>query len=438
MDETAHRAAAEAIALFRLQVLGALTRRQLPRGELRAELRKLSQQAFIAPGDEVPKRFSVTTLERWYYALRKRGLVGLRPKLRDDCGRARALTEAQRQLLIDIRQEHPRASVPLILATLIRDGRLQQGALSQATLRRFYAQNGLDRTAAIRDAKTVRHRWQAESPGILWHADVCHGSNVRVGAMSKPLRIHAVLDDASRYIVGVSVSHTERESDMLMLMVKSWRQWGIADLLYLDNGATYRGDTLATACARIGTTLLHAKPYDPQARGKMERFWRTLRQGCLNFLSTDCTLGDVYDRVQAFVHRRYNNAPHAALMGKTPAEVWATRKSRATTEDAMRAALTVRSMRRVSSDGTVSVGGVTWETEQGFLAGRKVIVARTLLDVHAPPWTEYADKRYPLCLMDPVANGRRKRKQLVKRKMSGLDVPFDPTGVLLNAPRGES
>ena len=388
----------------------------------------------------MPKRFSVTTLEleRWYYKLRKGGMADLQPKLRDDRGRARALTEVQRQLLIDIRHEHPRASVPLILSTLTRDGRLQQGMISPATIRRFYAQHGLDRTATVRDAKSVRHRWQAESAGILWHADVCHGSNVCVGSMSKPLRIHAILDDASRYIVGISASHTERESDMLMLMVKSWRQWGISDLLYLDNGATYRGETLSTACARLGTTLLHAKPYDPQARGKMERFWRTLRQGCLNFLSTGCTLDDVYERVQAFVHRHYNNSSHAALMGKTPAEVWAARKSQSTTEDAMRAALTVRNTRRVSNDGTVSVGGVTWETEQGFLAGRKVSVARTLLDVHTPPWIEYADKRYPLCLMDPVVNGRRQRKQLAQRKTSGLDVPFDPTGVLLNAPRGES
>ena len=155
---------------------------------MRAELRKLSQQAFIAPGEEVPRPFSVTTLERWYYALRKRGLVGLRPKVRDDSGRARALTASQRKLLIDIRNEYPRASVPLILTTLVHDGRLQQGLISHATVRRFYAQHGLDRTAAVRAAKTVRHRWQAESPGILWHADVCHGSNVRTGAASKPLR----------------------------------------------------------------------------------------------------------------------------------------------------------------------------------------------------------------------------------------------------------
>lgn len=55
-----------------------------------------------------------------------------------------------------------------------------------------------------------------------------------------------------------------------------------ADALYLDNGSTYRGQALSLACARMGTALIHAKPYDAPARGKMERFWRTLRGGYLD------------------------------------------------------------------------------------------------------------------------------------------------------------
>ena len=45
---------------------------------------------------------------------------------------------------------------------------------------------------------------------------------------------------------------------------------GRPDALYLDNGSTYRGHALETACARLGITLLHAKPYDPQARGPIK------------------------------------------------------------------------------------------------------------------------------------------------------------------------
>ena len=62
---------------------------------------------------------------------------------------------------------------------------------------------------------------------------------------------------------------TERELDMLHLMVRALRKHGAPDLLYLDNGSTYRGDVLRLGCERLGITLVHAAPYDPEARGKM-------------------------------------------------------------------------------------------------------------------------------------------------------------------------
>ena len=51
--------------------------------------------------------------------------------------------------------------------------------------------------------------------------------------------------------------------------------------------APYRGEVLITVCHRLGIVLLHAKPYDPQARGKMERFWRTLREQVLVFCTAE-------------------------------------------------------------------------------------------------------------------------------------------------------
>jgi transposase InsO family protein len=57
---------------------------------------------------------------------------------------------------------------------------------------------------------------------------------------------------------------------------------GKCDALYVDNGATYRGAVLQLCCSRLGITLLHAKPYDAPARGKMERFWRRTREEALS------------------------------------------------------------------------------------------------------------------------------------------------------------
>jgi transposase InsO family protein len=426
---------AEAVALFRSEIIGSLCRRDLDHGELAAELRALSRRRYRPPDAEYTRRYSVPTLQRWLYKYKAGGLAALRPKVRSDKGRAQALSEAQRALLGDIRREHPNASVPLILRTLVADGRLGRNAVSEATVRRFFVEQGLDRVS-LRESLSnkTRLRWQAERPGALWHGDVCHGANLTIDGVSRPLRIHALLDDHSRFIVGIEAHHQERERDMLGLFVRALRRWGAPDALYLDNGSTYRGNVLRLACERLGVTLLHARPYDAPARGKMERFWRTLREGCLDFLGALASLDDVQRKLRAFVETHYHQAPHAALVGRAPGIVFAEGMDGRTddlTEERLRSALTVRQKRRVRNDTTLSLDGRTWELDQGFLAGRIVTVARNLVDPDLPPWVEHEGKRLVLHPVDPTANARRKR--LPKKTApapSASPVPFDPVGAL--------
>jgi putative transposase len=309
---------AESVALFRAQVVGALAHRDLDHGQLCRELERLSRQRFRPPDSLVTKTYGVSTLERWFYGYRSGGLEALKPRSRSDRGRARHLTDTQKELLVAIRREHPGASVPLILRTLVNQGTLKAATISAATLRRFYRERGLDRVSLRGSAGKQRLRWQASHPDALWHGDVCHGPSLRVGKSTKPLRIHALLDDASRYIVAIEAHYTEREQDMLQLFADSIRRRGTPDGMYLDNGSTYRGVALRTACERLGVTLIHAQPYDPQARGKMERFWRTCREGCLDFIDGHLSLHDVNVRLCAFVDSHYHRAPHAGLMGQTP------------------------------------------------------------------------------------------------------------------------
>jgi len=425
---------AEAVAIFRSEIVGALTRKELDHGELRAAFRVLSQERFRPPGIDTTRRYSVATLERWYYAYRRGGLAALQPAPRSDRGHAQELSAEQRQLLIDVRKEHRSASVPLILRTLVADGRLAEGAVSQATVRRLYVAHGLDRVPMREGGgQKTRLRWEAASPGALWHADVCHGPALTIDGKSRPLRIHALLDDASRFVVAIEARNTERETDMLEILVGALRRHGPPDVLYLDNGSTYIGEILRTACARLGISLLHAKPYDAPARGKMERFWRTLREGCLDHLGTLGSLHDVDVRLYAFLDQHYHRAPHASLMGRAPGTVFAAgeRPADDLDEQKLRDALTVRERRRVRADTTVSLDGQDWELDQGFLAGRVVTVGRSLLD--GAPWVEHEGQRLPLHPVDPKANAHRKRPP---RRAGAPDetrvTPFDPAGALLD------
>jgi putative transposase len=429
--------AAEEIAIFRAQVIGPLlTCEFASHGDLAMAIRALSRTRHRPPKTTTTRTFSQATLERWYYRFKKGGLAAITPQRRSDVGHARELTSEQRDLLLDIRREHPTTSGALILRTLELDGRLKKHAVSLSTLNRLYKEHGVDRPALriVADGR-VRLRWQADRVDALWHSDVCHGPAMKIAGRTVPLRIHALLDDHSRYVLAITATTTEREVEMLSLLVKGMRgRQRRPEALYLDNGSTYTGDVLSTACSRLGIGLLHAQPYDPQARGKMERFWRTLREGCLDHIGTPSSLHDVQVRLLAFLAKHYHVAPHASLMGRSPAEVYenAPRYDVAIDETTLGAALTVRARRRIRRDGTLEIGGVTFETRTGFLAGRVVTVGRSLLDPTSDPWIEHETERYLVGRVDPEENSRRKQPS-PDRPQSGLDVPFDPAGAMLAA-----
>src|SRR5512135_470023 len=110
---------------------------------------------------------------------------------------------------------------------------------------------------------------------------------------------------------------------MLSLFSQALMEHGKPDALYLDNGATYRGAILQLCCSRLGITLLHAKPYDAPARGKMERFWRRMREEALSHLGQVASLADVESKLRTWLVRFYLGAPHAGLLGRAPATVFA-------------------------------------------------------------------------------------------------------------------
>lgn len=429
---------AERVALFRAQVIGQLAARTLARGELRAELEALSRTPFRPPGSDITRCFSVATLERWYYALRTRGLEGLEPG-RSRAGFALQLSPEQRELIAAIAREHVGTPVSVILQTLRDTRQLGLERVSDNTIRRYLASRGLDAAARRQKAKgKARRRWEAEAPGVLWHADVCHGPALRIDGRARPLRVHGILDDKSRFVVGLRAFHTEREVDMLALFVDALREWGRPKTLYLDNGPTYRGEALAVACQRLGIRLVHAEPRDPQARGKMERFWRTAQERCINHLGGLGSLHQVQARLLAFLDRHYLPVPHSSLLGRCPADVYGTDRVDAdpVTDEELRVALTVRGLRRVRKDGTVAVGGVDWEVEDGYLAGRKVTIARSLHAPEDPPWIEHEDRTFALQRLDPVANGLRPRR-MKKRARRGIDaLEFDPATAALDAHLG--
>lgn len=166
----------------------------------------------------------------------------------------------------------------------------------------------------------------------------------------------------------------------------------------------------------------------------MERFWRTLRAGCVDHLGAAMSLHDVQVRLDAFVDEHYHRAPHGGLYGKAPADVWAGATCRAIDEPALAAALTIHRRRRVRKDGTVDLDGQVWQLDQGFLAGAVVTVVAAHAGLAGEPVALHDGHRYPLRPADPIAASRTRRPR--RGQPPPPSVPFDPAGALLDQAAG--
>ena len=406
---------AEEEALYRLIKIGPLIAYDTSQGPRQAIELECARRATLRPGASSPSKVSVRTLRRWVQAFQRNGFEGLRPAPRNDRGHGRHLPESLKTMLMAIRKEYPGASTPVILECLRRsqDPETAQAAAAAtpATLNRFFGSVSLRRCAG----KTATHsgerrKWSAANPGDIWHADVCHGIALAVPGTpnKKPLRVHGILDDASRRVLTLSAASDELEITMIDLLVRATRRYGAPKTLYLDNGATYRGDMLALVCARLHIRLVHAKAYDPEARGKMERFWRTLREQCLMFVGSEKSHDDVQADLQCFLDQSYHPRAHSSLLGQSPNQVWQRARLRPVSEAELADALEVRSPTRVRNDGSVMHESLFFQVPRTFLCGKKACLITSLYDPRRIE-LEFDGKRYPLTRVDAVRNGVRGR-----------------------------
>lgn len=143
----------------------------------------------------------------------------------------------------------------------------------------------------------------------------------------------------------------------------------------MDNGANYRSHHLALVCAKLGVALIHARPFQPQGKGKIERFFRTLRAQLLTRLAGDDTvsLEALNRRLAGWIEGEYHQTPHAGLDGDTPLDRWA-QVSAAVRYPAPELDLDdlflFETTRKVATDRTVSLNGVVFEVDAALVGER--------------------------------------------------------------------
>jgi len=297
--------------LWRYGIISQLLHRGENDPPLSTMFQDIADKTYLTPHGE-HRQISRDTIRNWYYRYTNKGIDALANKPR--CDRKSSTVPLSMQTsLINLRQSHPESTVKKLLDKLKEQNLWDGRCPSRNSLYRFASVNEITRKPS-KHSEPVRS-FEFPNFGNLWSADFLHGPKVIMGRKRPKSYLNAIIDDASRYIVATSFHTTENTRSFLRDFLLAIRRFGIPQRLYTDNGAAYRSKHLGAIAAKLGIAMPHTPPYWPRGRGKIERFFRTVR---------DCFLADrkitslkkLNSDFDVWINE-YHNKPHSAL-GMSP------------------------------------------------------------------------------------------------------------------------
>jgi transposase InsO family protein len=318
------------------------------------------------------------TIRDWLKRYRRGGFDALLPKPRTDRGQPRRLPDTVAEVLIAVKERHPKLSVRLVIERARESGAVPaELALPSSTVHRLLTREGLMVSKTDAPTGVDRRRFAFQYAGELWMSDVMHGVSVGDGqGRRRKTYLIAFIDDATRVIPYAAFAFAENTVAFLPVLRQALIRRGIPERLYVDNGANYRSRQLALVCAKLGVALIHARPHQPQGKGKIERWFRTVRATLLTQLSAADTasLEALNRRLWAFIEGEYHHTPHRGLDGHTPLEQWARVGDQVRFPDTSLDELFLfEARRKVMNDRTVSLNGRVYEVD-AVLVGETVIL----------------------------------------------------------------
>lgn len=319
-----------------------------------------------------PKEYAPKTVEEWLRLYKKEGFDVLKPKSRSDKGRSRSIPLGLQETILMRRQEKRDLPVTMFYDLLIEKGVFRICDFSYATVYRLLKKNDL--VGRGRRSEPERKRFAYDTVNTLWQVDVSHGPYLKVGNRKKPTFLLAFLDDCSRLVTAGRFSFTEKTEDLMRVFEEALLRRGLPTMIYADNGKIFRSDQFHLACASLGISLIHTRPYDAPAKGKIERYFGVLKQRFFPLLRKK-TIGGL-DELNAlyweWVEEKYHRRVHSALE-MTPLDKYLSQMSRVKmVEDpgALKFLFLRRAFRKVRHDGTISLHNSLFEVPPVLIGQR--------------------------------------------------------------------
>jgi len=366
----------ELVAAFRHGVVAELANPYMGHGELKAAIKEKAKRTYEIP---FSKKTTITEgcIKKWLALYRRYGKAGLAPKVRADKGFSRVIEETERDAFIAYLSEHPELTARAVYRKLYDEGTIKT-VLSSSSLSRLVQSAGLSREKRLVIAANEQNRKFAFFyPLECVQADCMHGPSVPGpdGKRVKAILI-AFIDDATRRIVFAEFAASEHSLAFEKGLKHILATHGRIGRTYVDNGSTFVSTQTQRILDTLQTLLIHSKPGRPQGRGKIERFFRTVREMFLRPLEESSlkSMEDLNARFRSWLESEYHRSPHRGLAGATPLEAWLEKAKHIITVDPtvnLEEVFFHEITRKVYRDGTVTVNNTLYEVPS-ILIGRKV------------------------------------------------------------------
>lgn len=226
------------------------------------------------PGRVDRTTFNPRTFKKWLHIFRKEGYEGLKPSRRTDRGKSRKISMTLGEKIHQLCEEYDFKTISNLYRYLLAEEIIEAENFTEVTLRNFLKANNI----AFESQETKpRKAFEAPHINILWTADFMHGPYVTEGRKKLKTYLCAIIDDYSRLITGAQFYLSEHSLSLQKTLKQAVLTYGIPQRFYCDNGKVFSSGYIHMVCAKLGTALIHSKPYDSPSRGKIERFFRTVR-----------------------------------------------------------------------------------------------------------------------------------------------------------------
>jgi putative transposase len=400
------------VGLFRYALVRDAADPGLSKAERGRLVRALADREHVGPDGRLV-RVARGTLDEWIRAYRRGGFEALVPKPRV----VEPRTPAELlELAFQLKRERPERTAAQVREIMLVAGGSPPGL---RTLQTHLARQGLNIRADGRSPGRVYGRFEAAERNELWTGDGLHGPRLDGGAARAVLL--AFIDDHSRLLVGWRWGTGEDVFRLEAALRFGLMARGMPDAILVDRGSAFVSSQLLRACAVLGVKLVHASPRAATTKGKIERFFRTVRDQFLVEIDDGVGVTELNRLFSAWLEVVYHRRVHSETE-QTPLERFdAAVAPPLPTPALLREAFLWSQERTVTKTATVSLHANQYEVDAA-LVGRKVELVFDPFDLTR---IEVRYQHRPFGLAVPLVIGRHTHPQAERE----LPPPAAATGI---------